>query len=246
MATAPPIKFRCFGCNKLLGVSRSKAGSIVACPHCAAELIVPDPSEAPPSPEPVAPGPAPPPSSSGDRTEPAVVPWDVVAPPGPSEAPEPDFPILQLEPLSLRPDPPARLRTALRPRPLPEPERAREPERVPLPRPAPDPPPPEAPEPASVVVELGPTIPPLVIEPPPLRDELAPRVAGHPSREAASRRNDLVLPRTVVVLWSFLVLLAIVFAFAGGLLAGRFLWAPGLGSRSAMVENGGKPAPGGP
>ena len=38
----------------------------------------------------------------------------------------------------------------------------------------------------------------------------------------------MVLPRTVMVLWSFLVLLS-VFAFGCGLLAGRFLWAPGQG-----------------
>src|SRR3954464_1402489 len=50
-----PIKFRCFQCNQLLGVSRSKAGSVVSCPKCATELIIPAPddgsaAEAPPPP----------------------------------------------------------------------------------------------------------------------------------------------------------------------------------------------------
>ena len=39
---ANPIKFRCFRCNQLLGVSRTKAGEVVSCPKCAAELIVPE------------------------------------------------------------------------------------------------------------------------------------------------------------------------------------------------------------
>ncbi|MDR3619264.1 MAG: hypothetical protein P4L85_07935 [Paludisphaera borealis] len=36
-----PIKFRCYQCNKLLGVPARKVGSIVACPRCQAELQVP-------------------------------------------------------------------------------------------------------------------------------------------------------------------------------------------------------------
>ena len=45
---ANPIKFRCFQCNQLLGVSRSKAGEVVSCPKCAAELIVPELGEVAP------------------------------------------------------------------------------------------------------------------------------------------------------------------------------------------------------
>jgi hypothetical protein len=40
----------------------------------------------------------------------------------------------------------------------------------------------------------------------------------------AARRNDVALPRTVVVLWSFFVILALALAFTAGLLAGHFLW----------------------
>jgi phage FluMu protein Com len=41
------MKFRCFQCNQLLGVSRSKAGSVVKCPKCSTDLIVPEPDEGP-------------------------------------------------------------------------------------------------------------------------------------------------------------------------------------------------------
>lgn len=43
-----PIKFRCYRCNQLLGVARSKAGAVVDCPKCSAELIVPEPPPAEP------------------------------------------------------------------------------------------------------------------------------------------------------------------------------------------------------
>jgi phage FluMu protein Com len=36
-----PIKFRCYRCNKLLGVPARKVGSTVSCPQCKAELQVP-------------------------------------------------------------------------------------------------------------------------------------------------------------------------------------------------------------
>ena len=51
MASAP-IKFRCFRCNQLLGVSRSKAGAVVACPKCRIDLVVPQPQpeDGPPPP----------------------------------------------------------------------------------------------------------------------------------------------------------------------------------------------------
>ncbi len=42
----------------------------------------------------------------------------------------------------------------------------------------------------------------------------------------ASRRNDVLMPRTALVLWSFVMLVALVFAFTAGLLTGHFLWKP--------------------
>ena len=38
-----PIHFRCAHCEKLLGIARRKAGSIVNCPQCEQPLIVPTP-----------------------------------------------------------------------------------------------------------------------------------------------------------------------------------------------------------
>lgn len=40
-----PIKFRCVHCNKLLGIARRKAGTVVECPQCTQQLIVPTPQE---------------------------------------------------------------------------------------------------------------------------------------------------------------------------------------------------------
>lgn len=38
-----PIRFRCGKCNQLLGISRRKAGTVVRCPTCATEVVVPNP-----------------------------------------------------------------------------------------------------------------------------------------------------------------------------------------------------------
>ncbi len=36
-----PIKFRCAYCNQLLGIARRKAGSVVKCPTCSGQVVVP-------------------------------------------------------------------------------------------------------------------------------------------------------------------------------------------------------------
>lgn len=41
-----PIRFRCAYCNQLLGISRRKAGTVVRCPNCAGQVVVPTLSEA--------------------------------------------------------------------------------------------------------------------------------------------------------------------------------------------------------
>lgn len=41
-----PIKFRCAYCNKLLGISRRKAGTVVRCPSCEGQVVVPNLEEA--------------------------------------------------------------------------------------------------------------------------------------------------------------------------------------------------------
>ena len=46
------LKFRCYQCNQLLASAPGKAGSIVSCPRCKADLVVPAPeSPAPADPE---------------------------------------------------------------------------------------------------------------------------------------------------------------------------------------------------
>lgn len=38
-----PIKFRCVYCEQLLGIARRKAGTVVKCPNCSGQLMVPSP-----------------------------------------------------------------------------------------------------------------------------------------------------------------------------------------------------------
>src|SRR5713226_6585003 len=37
-----PIRFRCAYCNQLLGIARRKSGTVVRCPTCAGQLVVPN------------------------------------------------------------------------------------------------------------------------------------------------------------------------------------------------------------
>jgi hypothetical protein len=36
-----PVRFRCAYCNQLLGIARRKAGTVVRCPTCAGQVVVP-------------------------------------------------------------------------------------------------------------------------------------------------------------------------------------------------------------
>ncbi len=56
-----PIKFRCAYCNQLLGIARRKAGSVVKCPTCSGQVVVPSAEDLGEAPEPPAPTAAPPP-----------------------------------------------------------------------------------------------------------------------------------------------------------------------------------------
>jgi phage FluMu protein Com len=51
-----PIRFRCAYCNQLLGIARRKAGTVVRCPTCAGQVVVPS-SEAAEKPAPTREGP---------------------------------------------------------------------------------------------------------------------------------------------------------------------------------------------
>lgn len=42
-----PIRFRCAYCNQLLGIARRKAGTVVRCPNCSGQVMVPDPDARP-------------------------------------------------------------------------------------------------------------------------------------------------------------------------------------------------------
>jgi hypothetical protein len=39
-----PIKFRCAYCNQLMGIARRKAGTVVNCPTCHGQVMVPQPA----------------------------------------------------------------------------------------------------------------------------------------------------------------------------------------------------------
>jgi hypothetical protein len=47
-----PIRFRCAYCNQLMGIARRKAGTVVRCPTCAGQVIVPN-ADAAPEPDPL-------------------------------------------------------------------------------------------------------------------------------------------------------------------------------------------------
>src|SRR5215469_9744604 len=40
-----PIRFRCAYCNQLMGIATRKAGTVIRCPKCAGEIIVPTPDD---------------------------------------------------------------------------------------------------------------------------------------------------------------------------------------------------------
>src|SRR5437588_259507 len=80
-----PIRFRCAYCNQLMGNAHRKAGTVVRCPTCSGQVVVPNPEpgteeppqpgEAPEAPEPASPAPAaaaapPPPSPPREPARP--------------------------------------------------------------------------------------------------------------------------------------------------------------------------------
>lgn len=51
-----PIRFRCVYCNQLLGIAHRKAGTVVRCPTCAGQVVVPNSDTAGASPNDSSPG----------------------------------------------------------------------------------------------------------------------------------------------------------------------------------------------
>jgi hypothetical protein len=220
------LKFRCYRCNKLLGASPSKAGSIVTCPRCQAELVVPRPDEgqAPPresaaqadSSSEVLPGPGV--TKNRPNTEEsagarslieeiaAAIPEDLVSLRPEDIRVEAEFADLVID-TSETPTPP----------PLPI-----------------SPPGPEAPvigrvdtealaDPQAVLADLSETkskpdpvgiLPEITLESPSI---LPPRQEYRPVQE-------VVLQPATVLAWSLLVLMALPMAFIAGLLIGHFVW----------------------
>jgi hypothetical protein len=203
-----PIKFRCFRCQQLLGVSRSKAGAVVSCTKCGAELIVPDPSDPAPTDQTTT-------ESIGEPTSPGVGagidrgislddldirPEDIRVQPGtdalvPKQTPSFSVAVEELEAEPEEEESPDHVGVLIAEKPIP------------------------APEPASQQVRATEPVvnPPIRIEVPRERTR---RVEPAPS----VRSRDLTVPRSVMAAWSLFVILALGFAFIAGLLAGHYVW----------------------
>jgi DNA-directed RNA polymerase subunit RPC12/RpoP len=221
---ANPIKFRCFQCNQLLGVSRTKAGEVVACPKCSAELIVPEIEEVA---QQLSAGPSPSTAfESGETTSSRSVASTTLEN------------SLSLDALDIRPED-IRVEAGVVPVSPPpytyKPPGSEESEPSPAPPVEPGPPAsPEVPRPKTIVEPVTPAayqiapqpqpLPQPTVVPPIATDE--PLHAVQPRRAVAPppRSRDLVIPRSVVTAWSLLVLIAVGMAFVAGLLAGHYVW----------------------
>lgn len=197
--------FRCPECRKLLAASRSRIGTMVICPKCQCDLLVPTPTDG-----------ATASSSAGANTpiESSSGPVQVGSStayrdPGAAAGVggSPIFLPIQIEddPLSLRPE------TGPRSHKIPDRSTAREVTPAPPPVPRADRSERSGGEPTQQSAA-------------PHTDARVQIQPGSAIRDSAPRRSDVVLPRTAVVLWSFVVLVALVMAFVAGLLAGHFLW----------------------
>ena len=269
-----PIKFRCFQCQKLLGVSPTKAGATVACPKCGAALLVPD---APPEVDPAAlpslaavlPADSPlsddasasfPTLNFGDLRLTDPTPKTASRDSGPERVTPPlardddapdagvEFPVLEIDETSLRPDSPRRAkltvdfhadRQTFAPgsRTTASDDAYFQPVTVearPVFAPAAAPVPPAIPAVAPTAVahdsrvfpaEVAPTAAATAVVPASLVDAPAVRAERPPAvheRLSARRRDDVLLPRTAVLLWSFFVIVALAFAFGEGALVRPF------------------------
>ncbi len=242
-----PIKFRCYQCGKLLGISRQKSGAVVRCPQCRTDLVVPEPepksenleagstpSKVPPTQPfaflPVEECPAEQSESFG-----SLFPKTPDVPESGQEAVK-DFPEIVLE-RPAPPSPPSEPEFAPEPEPelhqgLPAIDHRLEPE----PQTETSDSPGDAPSPSgSAWMEPGETstsdasgstilepseLAPGVPEPASVAEQKEPERWSGPSYS----RRDVVMPRVAVIGWSLFVILALFLAFIAGLLIGHFLW----------------------
>jgi hypothetical protein len=191
-----PIRFRCPHCHQLLGIARRKSGSMVHCPTCNANVLVPDtdePSDEPeiPSP-PVAPVPVPAPVAAPEAHVPASPPPPSA--PGPGLFDRDDFDALLKFSVS-GPVEPRKSASGSVHTPVPA---TRNP--APEARPAPAPPPP----PAGHVDPLQ-ALRPL------------------PRERAPAPVNGILLTPTRATVLTVVVILLVAIAFGAGLIVGRFL-----------------------
>jgi phage FluMu protein Com len=209
---ANPIKFRCYRCNQLLGTGRSKAGAVIACPKCSAELIVPAPDET----TTVEGG-----SETPDRR---------AGTPGTLDQGL-SLDLLDIRPEDIRVEPGIAYEPLLPDAAPPEDEAPFDEgvsETIELPAAVvapPLPPPPQPPAPIKPIVAPppAPVVPAPVIAPVEAPLALEP-IKTESARSGSIRSRDVILPRSAVAAWSLFVLLAQGLAFIAGLLAGHYLW----------------------
>jgi hypothetical protein len=250
-STADRLKVRCYRCNQLLAVATAKAGSVVACPRCKAELLIPRPEPQQPAEESAEP------SVVGLKAETfqALTPvtYSPAGTAGQEGSASPSFldeiaAVIPPEVAALRPEDlrvEAEFFETLTREPTPPP--AAEPIFVPgassardvAPAPAANEPGPIASTVASATsaavpsggagaVEAPPPLPISVTVPdvnlavPPIRVE--PEAIRPPLGDEPHGIHEVVLPASVVLAWSLLVLMAIPTAFIAGLMVGHFLW----------------------
>lgn len=254
--TAERLKVRCYRCNQLLAVALSKAGTVVACPKCKAELLIPRADPRPSAEDSADAGVSP--LKSG--TFPALAPLPETTTTGRGGSPSPSFldeisALIPPEVAALRPEDlrvEAEVFGAIAREPSPPPP-AEEPFSFPgalsaadfSPPPASVEPSPAAPQEVPsflATLSAAPAAPATVEAPPPLPISVSapePNVvvppirvepeAIRPSDGAEPRRgiSEVVLPASVVLAWLLFVLSAIPMAFIAGLMIGHFLWKTG-------------------
>jgi len=229
------LKFRCYRCNQLLAVAPSRAGSVVGCPRCKAELEIPlgdasskgetDRAARRQRAKAVKSGAAPSQSDVQD-VPPFMTEIAAAIPPEVADLRPEDLRVEAgvFESITREPPPPASappMPPAVIDIPLKAPFEDHKSELTPSelsnlfapapqpsePSPAPIPPPPEPDETRTIV-------PSIEIEPPSIR------TGGTEVRHY----SEVILPASVVLAWSLFVLLGIASSFVAGLLVGHFLW----------------------
>jgi len=237
------LRFRCYRCNQLLGVSSRKAGTVISCPRCAAELKVPRPEEQTVTADASRSGhgftaesrvpvsSSAPTSKSGGNALPSFMEEIAAAIPD-------DLATLRPEDIRVEAEFVDLIVTTSEGVTPPAPA-AKVPQSEPLPG---DPveveayfaqtPPPAEPPPV-VRAELPPVLPP---EPRPEEPPVDPAIGAvlpaikietptllPPGRQLQAVSEVILQPATVLA-WSLLVLLALPMAFLAGLLMGHFVW----------------------